>query len=114
VYLAGYAIECALKAYLITREPPAGSLARAVELRRARGEHVPNILGADGHNLRLLLTVTGLESDLDREEARRRDWGICLKWKSTWRYDPAAPTTVQATEFIDATRRVYEWVRART
>lgn len=109
VYLAGYAIECILKVYIISRVPNAVSLAGAIEDRRATGEQIPNILGAEGHRLALLLSLTDLETYLVDEE-RKKDWSICVKWKSTWRYDPNPPTD-NAREFVSAVRRIYRWVK---
>jgi len=68
VYLAGYAIECILKVYIISRVAGAVSLAGAIEDRRAMGEQIPNILGAEGHRLTILLSLTDLETYLMDEE----------------------------------------------
>lgn len=108
VYLAGYAIECILKVYIISRVAGAVSLAGAIEDRRAMGEQIPNILGAEGHRLTILLSLTDLETYLMDEE-RKKDWSICVKWKSAWRYDPNPPTD-NAWEFVSAVRRIYHWV----
>ncbi len=70
IYLAGYAIECILKAYIISQSASAMSLADAIEERRQAGEQMPNILGADGHNLRLLLSLTDLEGSLTTDERK--------------------------------------------
>ena len=111
VYLAGHAVECILKAYLIDRQPPAQTLSEAVTIRRAAGEVVPNILGDEGHRLPLLLVLTQLEPFLIANEDRRRDWGVCSKWKSTWRYDPISPSREFAAEFVAASGRFCEWVQ---
>ncbi len=116
VYLAGHAVECVLKAYLISRQASALTLLQAVSARRAQGESlpnilsVPNILGEDGHRLDLLLTLSGLEGLLLTNKGRQQDWGICFKWKSPWRYDPTVPSREYATEYIDAADRFCEWV----
>jgi len=109
VYLAGYAVECILKAYIISQTTSAMSLADAVEERRRAGEQVPNILGADGHDLRRLLSLTDLEGRFATDE-RKKDWSLCIKWKSTWRYDPKPPTATFASEMIVAVRHIYRWV----
>ncbi len=130
VYLAGYAVECVLKAYIISQAASAMSLAeageerrrageerrrageerrRAGEERRRAGEQVPNILGADGHDLRLLLSLTDLEERFT-DNARKRDWSLCMKWKPAWRYDPKPPTATFALEFMGAVKRIYQWV----
>ena len=109
VYLAGYAVECILKAYIISQSGSAMSLADVVEERKQAGEQMPNILGADGHNLSLLLSLTDLEERLTTDE-HKKDWGTCVKWKSTWRYDPNPPTARFASEIVIAVRNVYRWV----
>lgn len=111
VYLAGYAVECILKAYVISRQPSATTLTQAVEARRAAGEGIPNVLGAEGHRLPLLLSLTDLEAILATDHQRQRDWGICSKWKVSWRYDPNLPTASFAVEFVGATRDVYQWIQ---
>ena len=109
VYLAGYAVECILKVYIISQAAPATSLAGAVEARRALGEQIPNLLGAEGHRLDILLALTDLETRFVSNE-RKRDWSLCVKWKSTWRYDPDPPARTFAFEFVAAVRRLYRWV----
>ncbi|MDQ2800450.1 MAG: hypothetical protein M3Y13_12520 [Armatimonadota bacterium] len=83
--------------------------------RRGNGENLkgsplPDIQGAAGHNLSLLLLLTDLEEALDKNVARKKDWAICLSWKSTWRYDPHSPTRVFSEDFIGAAERLYHWV----
>ena len=115
VYLAGYGIECVLKAYIIDRQPPAKTLSEAMNRRRSRGEQLkgqplPDVQGARGHDLPLLLLLTDLEEALDNTRDRKNDWAICLGWKSTWRYDPYPPTRLFAEDFIAAAERLYKWI----
>lgn len=109
VYLAGYAVECILKVYIISRVAATSSLAEAIEKRRNAGEEIPNILGAEGHKLLTLLSLTDLEARFGNEE-RKKDWSLCVKWKSTWRYDPEPPKTADALELVAAVDRIYHWV----
>ena len=115
VYLAGYGIECMLKTYIIDRQPPAKTLTEAMNRRREndellKGEPLPDIQGAKGHNLPLLLLLTDLEAGLNNAPDRRKDWAICLSWKSTWRYDPYPPTRQFAEDFVAAADRLYLWI----
>ena len=115
VYLAGYAIECILKAYIIDRQPPTKTLTDAMSRRHSNGEHLkgeplPDIQGAKGHLLPLLLLLTDLEEALDNTQDRKKDWAICLGWKSTWRYDPYPPSRQFAEDFVVAAERLYKWV----
>ena len=109
VYLAGYAVERILKVYIIAQTASATSLAEAVEVRRNAGEQIPNLLGAEGHRLTVLLSLTDLEERIEGEE-RKKDWSLCVKWKSTWRYDPVPPEATFALEFVAATKRIYCWI----
>lgn len=111
IYLAGHALECLLKAYIVGRQPPSLTLSDAVAARRAVGEQIPNILGAEGHCLTTLLSLTDLEVTLQNTEERQQDWAICVKWKSTWRYDPQPPAVADAQEFVQSARRIYQWVQ---
>ena len=113
VYLAGYAAECALKEYIISREPVAESLSGVVRRRRARNESTPDLISAAGHNLAILLTFSGLESELDLDQARKKDWALCLRWKSTWRYAPRLRDVEFAREFVGAVERIHQWVGRR-
>jgi hypothetical protein len=66
-YIAGYAIECILKAYLIN-SLGTNTLTEAVAELRARERRaenprlVPDLSGVAGHNLRLILSFTDLEA----------------------------------------------------
>ena len=113
IYLAGYAIECVLKAYLITMDRRANTLTDVVNNRRRAGKKVKNILGSEGHNLISLLEMTNLDTQFSTNEDLIEAWGICVKWKSTWRYDFTDPSQEYAKEFIRATRRVHDWVKAQ-
>ncbi len=78
VYLAGYGIECILKSYIIDRQPPAKTLSEAMNRRRSNGEQLtgeqlPDIQGAKGHHLPLLLLLTDLEEALDNAPDRKKD-----------------------------------------
>ena len=113
IYIAGYAIECILKAHIISHSASARTLTEVLRLRRNRGETMPDLTGSDGHNLTLLLAVADLESDMKSDAARARDWNLCSQWKSTWRYDPEPPPLAFAQQFIEATARLHAWINLR-
>ena len=56
--------------------------------------------GADGHNLRLLLSLTDIEDQLEADKDAKKDWAVCIRWKSTWRYDPTYVELEDAQEFV--------------
>jgi hypothetical protein len=102
-YLAGYAIECALKARIAAQfrenEIPDKNLVNRVYT----------------HDLAELLRLAGLESELDT--ARQRDpeldrrWSIAKNWNEQARY--GLWTEEQAAAIIDAIGGLLQWLRAR-
>ena len=66
MYLAGYAVECALKEYLLAQDSEV-SLAGWLEKRRASDREAPNLLSAEGHDIALLISLTDLEQRLDND-----------------------------------------------
>ena len=110
MYLARYSVECVLKAYIISQSK-VSTLTEALDRRRAAGEQIGNIMGAEGHRLSLLLTLSGLDTLLNNETELKKDCGTCCKWDSTWRYDPVNPKRGEAEGFMLAVRRVHDWVK---
>ncbi len=114
VYLAGYCVECILKTYLIAQDPRAQTLREAATHLRDRGNEVPDLLSAEGHNLYLLMTLTGLEPILELNKSLHDDWNRCRIWKSAWRYDPQPTTRKFATDYVESTERFYNWILTRS
>jgi HEPN domain-containing protein len=108
VYLAGYAVECALKAFLIRKaqvsNPSAQSLEEAaVVLGFAKKRflvHLLEQLRDDGD----LLARMAWDPEITN------DFNICLKWKPEWRYRGERVKEVEPREFVDAVGRMYRWV----
>ena len=113
VYLAGYAIECVLKACVISCNAPAKTLTEVLRARHERGEALPDTTKSDGHNLDLLLSIADSENELKTNSARKRDWELCSQWKSIWRYDPEPPSLAFALRFVEATARLRAWIDLR-
>jgi HEPN domain-containing protein len=108
-YLAGYAIECALK---------------AVIAKQFRSDEIPDkalVNDVYSHDLSKLLRLAGLESELDA--ARRADseldrrWSIVKNWKEQARY--SIWTDKEASSMIDAVvgdghaGGLFQWLTAR-
>jgi hypothetical protein len=76
-YLAGYAIECLLKACFAAR---------------TAADALPERPGYDSlytHNLGRLLVLAGLDKALRQEDAELREhWALVSRWSEQWRYDP--------------------------
>ena len=118
LYLAGYAVECVLKVYVILLldariAPP---VRRWSEALRHLGERddVPDLSGARSHNLRHLLVASELEPQLSGDRDLNRVWGVCSKWDYNIRYAPHLRLKRAAVEErIQACDTVFNWVKAR-
>jgi hypothetical protein len=116
MYLAGYSIECFLKAYLI-HQTGAQTLAEAMERldeRRSRRNLQPvmNIARtAAGHRIAYLVQLTNLETTFPGYD--RKLWGRVGAWKSSWRYetDAVKPDTVQ--DFMEDVEAVVKWLQPK-
>jgi hypothetical protein len=103
-YLAGYAVECALKACI------AKSTQRHdfPDLERARDSYT--------HNAKKLIVTAGLESALD-EAVRQSEFGrrlrIVIRWSEESRYSSHSPR--EALELIEAIENrkhgILQWLR---
>jgi hypothetical protein len=100
MYLAGYSVECILKAYIISCSGEHRTLA----------EIAPEFTGNAGHSLDRLLLRSGLEGDLGVHLA---DWQLCRTWTPDWRYSPDVPSRGEAMSFVAASQRVHAWIRSR-
>ena len=98
LYLAGYAIECALKALLLERTPPKR---RAVLLLTFRG-----VGGHDYGRLRVRLAERGVLPG-PRERAAFVD---VRRWDTSLRYDPARGDAAEIRVFLAAAVTILTWV----
>ena len=112
MYLAGYAAECLLKAYLI-QHMNAQTLSAAVsalnEQRERRGlEPVENIARtAAGHKIMYLLQVTNLPQYPDYDQ---KAWSRVGQWRSSWRYETDNVSHSVASEFVDDIQIIVDWL----
>jgi HEPN domain-containing protein len=105
-YLAGYAVECALKAVIA-----AGFRANEVPDK----SRVNNIYT---HNLKDLLNLAGLksplENDMNEVSELRESWATISKWSEHARYEiwtsDAAPTMLEA---VGADKGLLQWLLKR-
>jgi hypothetical protein len=106
-YLAGYAIECALKAFIA-----AGFRANEIP-DKARVNSIYT------HNLRDLLSLAGLKSpledDMNENSELRENWATISKWSEHARYDvwtsAAAATMLEAVGAAD--KGLLQWLQKR-
>jgi hypothetical protein len=101
VYLAGYGVECGLKALILGCVPRS----RQLEMKR-------RFRGKIGHNLEWLhqelVTVgTRVPASLMREVSR------VVTWTTDLRYEPGSVRLREARSFLEATNKFLDWT-ART
>lgn len=107
-YLAGYGVECLLKAYIISRQEGCRRLFQARDvLNRDRGP-IRDICGASGHDVRYLLSLTDLETRMGEDKLRQMEY--CARWSSSWRYDPRPIKREDAETRVKASRILVEWI----
>ncbi len=115
MYLAGYGVECLLKAYIIEQEG-CRTLTEAqnkINERRKRegAELLRDIAGsAAGHSIDYLLRLTDLS---DKYEFDIRLWGRLAQWKSFWRYDPNPATRQEAEVFLTDILAAINWLKPK-
>lgn len=103
-YLSGYAVECGLKAKLVT------------QFGRWQLPDKQQVLRAYTHNLDELVRLSGLDQALASARARPAfdvNWTLTKDWSETSRY--ATWTRTQATQLVeavgDAQEGVLPWLR---
>lgn len=111
VYLAGYGVECLLKAYLISRQRDCLRLSEVRDAIRAGGSPIRDICGEAGHDLRYLLSLTGLEARMDANHLRQMS--LSARWSSSSRYDPRPVPREDADARIEAARSLVDWIYAQ-
>ncbi|NSW57462.1 MAG: hypothetical protein HPY44_15750 [Armatimonadetes bacterium] len=119
VYLAGYAVECLLKAYIIdrtdaVRKTKTQTWSQVLEYRKKSGKG-PDLSGARSHDLELLLRACDLPHRMQNDLDLRAAWGKCVKrWRPSLRYRPDPITDHgYATDTVDAIETVYEWLKTQ-
>ena len=107
-YLAGYCIECAIKA----------CIAKQVKRFEFPDKDLAN--QAWSHDLEKLIGIAGLkqalQEDMKANSAIELNWAIIKDWKESYRYEPKI-TKSQATDFYlacsDQTNGILDWIEKR-
>lgn len=115
MYLAGYAVECLLKAYLIEQQECQSlteAQARINSRRMSRGqEPIDRIASTSaGHDIYYLVGLTDLSIRPGYDPAL---WGRLSAWKSTLRYEHHAPKRDTAERFLRDVRTAVKWLRPK-
>lgn len=96
MYLAGYYIECKLKARLMEMY----NIWTLEELENRLSQRTGKSVRAFTHSIEVLMTHTGAMKRMD--DNVRRSFAKCNQWKTDWRYDPSEGTMDECEAFIQA------------
>jgi hypothetical protein len=100
IYLAGYTVECGLKALILNRTSRSKQAGTFQELSS----------GAKSHNfeyLELMLRLRGCPLPLQCKESLKRVVGI---WSTELRYASRIESSRSAKDFLDNVRTIHSWV----
>jgi hypothetical protein len=116
MYLAGYAVECLLKAYLIHQmnAQTLGEATAALDVQRiSRGlRPLRNILRtAAGHQIAYLIQLTDLPKIYPSYDPKL--WGRLGEWQSAWRYESDAVARAEAEAFLNDVQAVVDWLSSK-
>jgi HEPN domain-containing protein len=108
MYLAGYAVECYLKAKLM-RTLGCRKLEELEDRLRERG-----VLAGQAtiytHHLESLMRLAGGIDRLRRNPARWRTFTLANQWIPAWRYSANLSTREDATDFLEAIEDTIHWI----
>lgn len=103
MYIAGYAIECKLKAIAMEIHE-VWTLSELAEKQKVSENDIYT------HGLEALASNLPLWYNLQKSDV----WWDFVKhvnhWKVSWRYNPNEPTREDAESFMNAIERVYKWL----
>lgn len=105
MYIAGYAVECKLKAIAME----VNGCRDLEELRKRWRVSEQEIYT---HGLEALARRLPLYTRFRRSTAWRSFAAQVNRWRPSWRYDPHDHLNSSAAQFIDAVRDVYNWLEA--
>lgn len=102
VYMAGYAVECMLKALVLASSPADQQETIATSFRGSRGHDIDSL----------------------REQYRRCGVGptpknvsnafsVVYSWNIELRYEPRSPAPKESERFVNATRVICDWAKGR-
>lgn len=107
MYLAGYAVECKLKAIAMEIE-------KCHTLEQLRQKWRGGERDIYDHGLEALARRIrgGLWQNFRRSLVWRDFREQVNRWRPSWRYDPQDHNNAKAAAFLDAVNRVYNWLEA--
>src|SRR5438132_11637622 len=106
MYLAGYAVECALR-YKLLRQWRCHTLETLEDRLRQKGYHETVFT----HSLDPLLKLTGGRERLRKNHSLWTEFaGLIDVWQPAWRYDPDPSDAEEATDFVNAVTDLLVWI----
>lgn len=100
VYLAGYAVECILKALLLSAVP-----------ERRHDQVVETFRGRRGHDYEWLRNECIEQGGIHFSPKVNHGLFLVDAWSTDLRYSPGTEDTDGAREFLNATAMIVEWAR---
>jgi HEPN domain-containing protein len=99
MYLAGYTVECALKALILEATPEADRNDILMRISSGKHMHYPEALGS-------LLKDRGYPIPLELVKRLRR-----FGWSTNLRYEAGRTNTGETRAFLKTAKSVYDWVK---
>lgn len=105
-YIAGYAVEFALKALICKRlgvEVFVGGPGMSEVTRSLQTHHLPTLLV-------FAVLFTDLQREKDINESLFKDWSKVAEWSEQRRYEPLSCSQQTVISFINASEHVMQWI----
>ena len=103
IYLAGYAVECALKGLILKRTP---------RNKYAESWRELTEVGAKGHNLEYLKSLLRIRNCLMNAETVESFNRVAL-WSTQLRYEVQMKEYNEAARFLQAAKELSDWCRGK-
>jgi hypothetical protein len=117
MYLAGYAVECRLKEFLLRKfghlvtPAPGTSVTFGAIIPHVAAAAGKSLQSLDLHSLNDLWHATGLST---RDATMTNNLGTCSIWRVGWRYRPPAAPRSDAVQFVTAASDLTAWISGQT
>jgi hypothetical protein len=102
LYLAGYAVECMLKAMVLSRSPAS-----------RRSDFAADFRGSAGHSLENLKRLWAAAGGEPFSRELTRAFATVAAWSTDYRYVPGIIEYETADEFLQASKKLIRWADGR-
>jgi HEPN domain-containing protein len=109
MYLAGYAIECLIKAKLMKMFKQSDLEGLEAELKRRH--IIPDDSSLFDHRIELYVGASGRLDALRSNRDLWRSFNVANRWIPSWRYNPDQSNRADAEDFLSAVDAMLEWIR---